>query len=86
MNMRKSMAESFAIAVLVTGSAWAQHNMSAAFDLNQRFTETGTLTQLDWRNPHIYVSVDVASEEGQIATWSRGSFRRARSRAKPCWG
>ena len=54
--------------------------MSAAFDFNQRFTETGTLAQLDWRNPHIYVSVEVTSEEGQVATWqfegpSPGSFR-----------
>ncbi len=70
MNMRKSMAASVALTVLVAGSAWAHHNMSAAFDLNQRFTETGTLTQVDWRNPHIYVSVDVTSEEGQVATWS----------------
>ena len=78
--MKKSMAAAFALAVLVTGTAWAHHNMSAAFDLNQRFTETGTLTQLDWRNPHIYVSVDVQSEEGQVAPWSfegpsPGSFR-----------
>ncbi len=78
--MKKTMACSFALAVLVTGSAWAHHNMSAAFDLNQRFTETGTLTKLDWRNPHIYVSVEVTSEEGQVATWqfegpSPSSFR-----------
>ena len=43
--------------------------MSVAFDVTQRFTQTGTLTELDWRNPHIYLSVDVKSEEGQIETW-----------------
>ena len=79
--MKKRMAAFFALAVLVAASAWAHHNMSATFDFNQRFTETGTLTQLDWRNPHIYVSVEVRSEEGQVATWlfegpSPGSFRR----------
>ena len=79
--MKKSLLTFFALAVLVTGSAWAHHNMSAAFDFNQRFTETGTLTKLDWRNPHIYVSVDVTGDQGQVATWlfegpSPGSFRR----------
>ena len=78
--MTRGVAVFFSLAVLVSGSAWAHHNMSAAFDFNQRFTETGTLTQLDWRNPHIYVSVEVTSEEGQVATWqfegpSPGSFR-----------
>ncbi len=68
--MRKSMAVSFALAFIVTGSAWAHHNMSVAFDVTQRFTETGTLTELDWRNPHIYLSVDVKSEQGQIESWS----------------
>ena len=82
--MKKSLLTFFALALLVTGPAWAHHNMSAAFDFNQRFTETGTLTQLDWRNPHIYVSVEVTSEEGQVATWqfegpSPGSFRAAPS-------
>ncbi len=84
MNMRKSVAASVVLTVLVAGSAWAHHDMSAAFDLNQRFTETGTLTQLDWRNPHIHVSVDVTSEDGQVATWSfegppPGSFRAHKS-------
>ena len=67
--MRKRIFAFMALAVLVTGSAWTHHNMAAMFDLNQRFTEAGTLTKLDWRNPHIYLSVDVKSEEGEIETW-----------------
>ena len=44
--------------------------MSAVFDFNQRFTRTGTLTKSDWRNPHIYLSVDAKSDKGQVETWS----------------
>jgi len=44
--------------------------MSAVFDFNQRFTRTGTLTELDWRNPHIYLFVDVTSDQGLVETWS----------------
>src|SRR5688572_7503466 len=56
-------------ALLVTGSVWAaHHNMSAEFDFNNRVTITGTLTKLDWRNPHIELVVDV--KDGQrVETW-----------------
>ncbi len=84
--MRKRLFVSIALAVLVGGPAWAHHNMSALFDFNQRFTRTGTFTELDWRNPHIYVSVDVKSEEGQVETWffegPAASFFRVRDVGK----
>ncbi len=48
----------------------AHHSMSAVFDFNQRFTRTGTLTQLDWRNPHIYLFVDAKSDQGLVEAWS----------------
>ena len=68
--MKKSMLASVVLAVTVTGSAWAHHNAAGAFDLNQqRFTKTGTLTEIDWRYPHISLSVDVTSDQGQVETW-----------------
>jgi len=68
--MKKCMPASLVLAVTVTGSAWAHHNMSATFDFNQRFTRSGTLTELDWRNPHIYLTVDTRNEQGEMETWS----------------
>ena len=55
--------------LLAAGSAWAHHNMSAMFDFNQVVTRTGTLAELDWRNPHIYMLVDVA-DAGKVERWS----------------
>jgi hypothetical protein len=54
--------------LLVVGSAWAHHNMSALFDFNDRVTLTGTLTKIDWRNPHIYLYVDTKAD--QVQNWS----------------
>ena len=48
----------------------AHHNMSALFDFNQRFTRTGELVRLDWRNPHIYVFVEAQNDQGQVETWA----------------
>lgn len=57
------------VLTLVAASAWAHHNMSAVFDFNQRFTRTGTLSKIDWRNPHIELLVDVKTEQGEVQTW-----------------
>ena len=68
MNYRISASIALGV-MLAAGAAWAHHNMSALFDFNQRFTRTGTLTKSDWRNPHILLSVDAKSDQGQAETW-----------------
>ena len=69
-------------ALLATTSIRAHHNMSAAFDFNDRVALTGTLTKVDWRNPHIYLFLDVKREGDQVEVWSMEgpspSFFRAR--------
>ncbi len=69
------------VAVLAGGSVWAHHNMSAIYDFNDRVTLNGTLTKIDWRNPHIELIVDMKSGQ-QVQTWSLEgpppSFFRAR--------
>ena len=57
-------------AMLVASSAWAHHNMSALFDFNDRVTLTGTLSKVDWRNPHIELIVDAKSGGDQVQPWS----------------
>ena len=68
--MRNRIFLSVVLVVLLAGAAGAHHNMSALFDFNQRFTRTGTLSKIDWRNPHIYLFIDVKNEQGQVETWS----------------
>jgi hypothetical protein len=57
-------------AVLLFGNgASAHHNMTALFDFNDRVTVTGTLTKIDWRNPHIYLTIDVKNDKGAMENW-----------------
>lgn len=58
------------VAALVAGSAWAHHNMSALFDFNDRVTLSGTLTKMDWRNPHIELVLDAKNGGEAAQTWS----------------
>jgi len=71
-----------ALAVLAfADTALAHHNMSAIYDFNDRISISGTLTKIDWRNPHIELIVD--SKNGtETQTWAlegpSPSFFRAR--------
>ena len=67
--MKQRLTAVFALVLLAVGSALAHHNMSALFDFNQVVTRTGTLAQLDWRNPHIYIFVEV-DNAGTAERWS----------------
>lgn len=68
--MRRPKVAYFCLAIVIAAPALAHHNMSALFDFNQRFTETGLLAEMDWRNPHIYLLVDVENTAGETETWS----------------
>jgi hypothetical protein len=46
----------------------AHHSTTAEFDVTHRMTVSGTLTKVDWVNPHIVVFMD-AKGEGKIDAW-----------------
>lgn len=57
------------VAALLVNAAWAHHNMTALFDLKDKVTLTGTFTKVDWRNPHINLTMDVKDASGKMETW-----------------
>ena len=57
-----------AATVLITATASAHHS-PAAFDLNSQITIQGTVSRLDWTNPHVYIYVKGESASGKPAEW-----------------
>jgi hypothetical protein len=50
---------------------FAHHSFSAEFDRNQRLTLAGTVTKVEWQNPHTYFYIDVKDEKtGKINNWA----------------
>ena len=45
------------------------HHSQSEFDLGSRVFVEGTVTKLEWTNPHARVYIDVADEEGEIVSW-----------------
>ena len=68
--MTRRIVISLAFLLLPFGrTASAHHNMTALFDFNDRVTLNGTLTQVDWRNPHMYLTIEVHGAAGANESW-----------------
>jgi hypothetical protein len=47
----------------------AHHSFAAEYDANQPVTVSGTVTKIDWTNPHIHFYVDVKDASGGVTQW-----------------
>jgi hypothetical protein len=47
----------------------AHHGFQAEYDGSKIIYVTGTLTKVDWANPHIYVYVDEKDDQGKQTSW-----------------
>lgn len=50
--------------------AFAHHSFAAEFDGTQPVTLKGTITKLEWINPHGWVYIDVKGEDGKVVNWA----------------
>jgi Family of unknown function (DUF6152) len=48
----------------------AHHSFAAEFDGHKLITYTGTLTKLDWGNPHGFFYLNVTDEHGNVSKWA----------------
>ena len=49
--------------------ASAHHSFFAEFDSNKHLTLVGTITKVEWENPHARFYLDVKDESGEITSW-----------------
>jgi len=67
------MKAAFGVFVVVLGIAapvFAHHSFEAEYDRDKVVKVTGTVTRVDWMNPHAHFYVDVKDETGKVTNWS----------------
>ena len=56
--------------LLTAASATAHHSFAAEFDINRPVKLTGTVTKLEWTNPHAWVFIDAKDDKGNAQSWA----------------
>lgn len=49
--------------------AWAHHSFAAEFDGSRSMRLVGTITRIEWSNPHSYFYIDVKDGKGHVVNW-----------------
>jgi Family of unknown function (DUF6152) len=71
--MRVKLPGVLAAVLAVVGAAlpaFAHHGFAVEFDGSKCMDLKGTLTSIDWENPHAYVHMDVKDASGKTVSWS----------------
>lgn len=68
------------LAATIAIPASAHHSVSGQFDQSKPLELTGTISRIDWINPHIYIHLDVKDARGKVTTWALATLPTAMMR------
>lgn len=69
--MTRRLASTVLFGVLAGAiSPLAHHSAATAYDTGKKITLRGTVTKLEWQNPHVFYYLDVADASGRVTNWA----------------
>jgi len=76
-----AMLTAAALLTAGSGAVMAHHSFQAEFDISKPMTVKGTVTKVEWINPHVYIHVDVKDAQGKVTNWGFETLGPGRMRA-----
>ena len=70
-SIRKKLSVMLAGAALLAAAApvLAHHSFAAEYDANKPVKLRGTVTKMEWINPHSWIHLEVKNNDGSVANW-----------------
>src|ERR1041385_5720169 len=70
-HMTRTLATVFTAGALLFSAAPARahHAFAAEFDADKPVKFMGTVTKMEWINPHAWIHIDVKGEDGKVTPW-----------------
>ena len=68
--MKRLLLAGLAMVVISAATAAAHHSFAAEFDAAKPFKMTGTVTKVEWQNPHTFFYIDVTDASGKVTNWA----------------
>ena len=69
--MTRRIVLAMSLGVLVGSvSVPAHHSAGAAYDTAKKITLHGTVTKVEWKNPHVFYYLDVADASSNVTSWA----------------
>jgi hypothetical protein len=72
MKSKPLLIGSLAVFLLAISSPAFAHHAWHGYDMDNLTSVRGTVTQFDWSNPHVWISMEMTDDKGAIEKWNAG--------------
>jgi hypothetical protein len=70
--MRRAAVSTFVVTALalVWASGLRAHHSHSMFDMTREVSVSGTVTNVSYRNPHVFLHLDAKNDKGEVVSWA----------------